>query len=216
MPDGLIVAMMGGFLHILNNRSVGKERLGDVNMCFVKFLTGLPTKFAYWSLLSVLKDEEKLLTLVVKCLKKVDKNLSREKQGCSEERLEREARSAMEVVLSSRTSVLTFVGTARRKAWIEGAKEVVEIARRWLPEVIDLTFAAALASNAGPDDQTLLEELWGKSSEESEADPSCKENLENVPVATAHAISKHDELKTSPPSVAVSQPPSSPCVARNA
>jgi len=221
MPDKLIVALMGAFLNMLNSRVIGKDRLGDVNMCFVKFLTNLPTKFAYWSLLSVLKDEERLVSLVIKCMKKVGKNIAKEKEVCSEEKAEREARTAMEVVLSSRHSVLTLAGSARRQAWLEGAREVIEIARRWLPEVIDLSFDAALANVAGPEDQRLLEELWGRNTDKAEE--SVLSSKENMPVDGPDMSCNHGELKASNHGElkasladACPQPPSSPCVVRNA
>lgn len=221
IPDELIVGLMGAFLNMLNSRSIGKDRLGDVNMCFVKFLTNLPAKFAYWSLLSVLKDEERLASLVIKCMKKVGKNVAKEREVCSEEKAEREARSAMEVVLSSRHSVLTLAGPARRQAWLEGAREVIEIARRWLPEVIDLSFNAAFENVVSPEDQRLLEELWGKNTEKAEESGCSKENMpvDAADMACNHGelkASNHGELKAASTAVACPQPPSSPCVVRNA
>jgi cytoskeleton-associated protein 5 len=213
-----VFSVIKEFLNLLNRKNLRKERVGEANMCFVKCLTCLHPLTAYWALLEVLKEEEKLKSLVIKCLKKVEKKASIGAEGCSEERSEREGRSIMEVVFSSRLSVLKLTGNARRQAWLEAAKEVVEIARRWLPEVVTDCFAATAAAAKDVDDRRLLEELLGRSLDEnasSEQVPNRDNEAcskENVPIAADSIISKHGDLKTP----MTSKPTSSPCVARNA
>lgn len=213
----VVVALMKAFLTLLSEgaQALGRDRLGDINMCFVKCLTGLPAQTAYWALLAVLKENERLAMLVIKCLKKVDKHVAaKDKNGFSEEKQEKYGRALMEVVLSSRDSVLKLNGHLRRQAWVEGAKEVVEIARRWLPEVVDECMLAAFETASGTDDKKLLEEIHGKSlapvteSLEKGEDNSRKENMPN---ATVEITTKHVE-----PLVASLQPTASPCMARNA
>jgi len=207
LPGTTISDLMTELLRLLNGKDLGKPKLPDVNMCFVKCLTNLPSAAAYGILLGILKDEEKSPSLLVsKCLKKVERGCGmKTRVGCSEEQQEKQARSAMEVVLCSRQSVLTMTGPARRQAWIDGAKEVVEIARRWLPEVVDECFSQALADTTSADDQTLLQEIWGKSATSS---PASKENL---PLTATDVMSKHSGQKGNE----TAAPMSSPCAARN-
>jgi len=213
-----VFSVIKEFLNLLNRKNLRKERVGEANMCFVKCLTCLHPLTAYWALLEVLKEEEKLKSLVIKCLKKVEKKASIGAEGCSEERSEREGRSIMEVVFSSRLSVLKLTGNARRQAWLEAAKEVVEIARRWLPEVVTDCFAATAAAAKDVDDRRLLEELLGRSLDDNASSEQVPKrdneacSKENVPIAAESIMSKHGDLKTP----LTSKPTSSPCVARNA
>lgn len=213
LPDRCIASIVLQLLSILRATSLGSEKTKEVNLCFVKFLTSLPAKFAYWSLLSVLKDEERHLSLVIKCIRKVEKQHTNQRQGCAEQRAEKEARDAMEVVLTSRQSVLALAGKARRQAWLEGAREIVEIARKWLPEVVETQFADAKAAAVSADEMRLLEELQNKDAFQIGGDAS----KENAPAAktisTTNIISSETGLKAP---ANQTQPASSPCTARNA
>jgi len=219
------------FLRILNRKCLGKQRTADMNMCFVRYLTNLPSRTAYWALLEVLKDDDciimKLQSLVIKCLKKVEKGrqqAGKGAEGCVQ-KAESEARSVMEVVLTSRHSGPKLTVQSRRQAWLDGAKEVVEIARRWMPEVVDECFLVTLDSAAESEDRRLLEELCGKSSKPNRAgeeSSSTQSNIggescskENVPVTAPDAISKQSEEKAPSPMATRNKTPSSPCTMRN-
>jgi len=216
--DEVLVALIKEFLTLLSEGrdALGRDRLGDINMSCVKCLTSLPPRTAYWALLAVLKENERLVSLVIKCLKKVDKSSAKDKNGCSEEKQERYGKGLMEVVLSSRDSVLKLNGPLRRQAWVEGAKEVVEIARRWLPEVVDECILAACDAASGIEDRKLIEEIYGKSLTSVTESPRVlikgEENSskENMPNATVEITTKHVE-----PLVASIQSTVSPCMTRN-
>jgi len=184
----LVFDIIREILKLFNRRGLGKERIADVNMGFVKCLGNLPPRTAYWVLLEILKEEDKILSLVIKCLKKVEKKAGTAGEACPMDKAEREGRSVMEVVLSSRQSVLKLTSQTKRQAWLDGAKEVVEIARRCLPEVVDDCFVVTLAAITEVDDRRLLEELWGKSASVDEN----RGNEENVPISPAKTFSKFD------------------------
>ncbi len=136
-------------------------KLKVLNLLLVTCMRDLPSAAAYRILLGILKDDEETCSswVVNLCLKKIYTEEKKMHKRLLEACKEKQARSAMEVVLSSRQSVVTMTNTARRQAWIDGAKVVVKIARAWLSEAVDDCFYEALVGTTSAEDQTLLKEI---------------------------------------------------------
>lgn len=216
LPHELVVSLMREQLRALQGTGLGKDIMEKLNKCFVKFIvTGLAPFTSYWALLMILTEDgaDKRLSLVAKCIKKVIK--FHVKEGCADEVAEAEARRTVEVVLGF-SSKVTNLPEKLQKAWIDGAKDIVEAGRRWSSKAAEQRLADAVATAPTEPEHRLLEELLGGASAEQSLLQYLPDTKENMPVGPEAAAITKPNARKSCPAAGARPTPSSPCSARNA
>jgi hypothetical protein len=215
LPAEFALDFFRASLKLLQYSRLGKPKMEKLNACFVKVLAHTATRTALWALLEILPSEDgrDLKSLVGKCIKKVCKIAVSERSLA--QKCEMEARNATEVVVDflrrHREKLLAL--PAQYKGCMENLREVLEMARKWSPEVVEQTFADALAA-ASQDEKRLLEDVNPESAQADSLGAYLPSSKENVPLSGVVAASKLSDKKALAPSE--SPKPNSPCVARNA
>jgi len=157
----------------------GESMLRKMNLCCVMIINSMARPQAYSLLLGLGLSDTDVVggSLVVKCMRKLNKNIG-DRDKTSSKHAESEIESILEVILD----FVQKANVARRSPegskavadlW-EGAREVVEAAKRANPEMAALWLDRLLEGKAGNDDATLMQEFFALQGEK-----------ENVPVGSA-------------------------------